>query len=128
MCSYLYRRGPVYCTRLVVPARLRKIIGQSDLGRSLRTKDLAEAKRLLPSWLEEAQSIIAAAETELASQETPTVGFASYPMTQEQADWEAENERFWREIEWDDEAKAEAEEAVEARLECPEADLSVDEA
>lgn len=51
MCSYLNRRGAVYCTRLVVPPRLRPIIGKTDLGRSLRTKDLAEAKRLLPAWL-----------------------------------------------------------------------------
>lgn len=66
MCSYIYRRGAVYCTRMIVPSRLRPIIGKSDLGRSLRTKDQAEAKRLLPSWLEEAQSILAAAEAELA--------------------------------------------------------------
>ena len=51
MCSYLYRRGAVYCTRLAVPVRLRQIIGRSDLGRSLGTKELADAKRLLPSWL-----------------------------------------------------------------------------
>jgi len=62
MCSYLNRRnGGVYYTRMVVPPRLRGIIGKSDLGRSLKTKDQAEAKRLLPAWLEEAQSIIAAA-------------------------------------------------------------------
>jgi integrase len=68
MCSYLYRRGAVYCTRLAVPLRLRPIIGKSDLGRSLRTKDLAEAKRRLPSWLEWAQSTLAAAGKELARQ------------------------------------------------------------
>jgi len=71
MCSYLYRRGAVYCTRLAVPPRLRPIIGKSDLGRSLRTKDLAEAKRLLPAWLEWAQSIITAAERELARGAAP---------------------------------------------------------
>lgn len=71
MCSYLYRRGAVYCTRLAVPLRLRPIIGKSDLGRSLRTKDLAEAKRLLPAWLEWAQSIITAAERELARGAAP---------------------------------------------------------
>ena len=67
MCSFMYRRGAVYCTRMIVPPRLRPIIGKSDLGRSLRTTDLAEAKRLLPSWLEEAQSLLAAAEAELAT-------------------------------------------------------------
>jgi len=71
MCSYLYRRGAVYCTRLVVPPRLRQIIGKSDLGRSLRTKDLGHAKRLLPSWLEEAQSIIAAAERQITENISP---------------------------------------------------------
>lgn len=71
MCSYLYRRGAVYCTRLAVPARLRPIIRKTDLGRSLRTKDLTEAKRLLPAWLEWAQSIIVAAERELAGGAAP---------------------------------------------------------
>jgi hypothetical protein len=54
MPSYLFRRGAVYCTRLIVPLRLRPIIGKSDLGQSLRTKELAEAKRLLRHWLAEA--------------------------------------------------------------------------
>ena len=66
MPSYLQRRGATYYTRLIVPPRLRPIIGRTDLGRSLKTKDLAEAKRLLPHWLAEAQAVIAAAEAELA--------------------------------------------------------------
>ena len=77
MCSYLYRRGAVYCTRMVVPPRLRPIIGKSDLGRSLRTKDLAEAKRLLPVWLEWSQSKLAAAERQLAGQKAPAVPVAA---------------------------------------------------
>ena len=69
MCSYLKpRNGGVYYTRMVVPPRLRPIIGKSDLGRSLRTKVLADAKRLLPAWLAEAQSIIADAEAQIAGQ------------------------------------------------------------
>lgn len=128
MCSYLYRRGAVYCTRLVVPPRLRPIIGKSDLGRSLRTRDLADAKRLLPGWLEEAQAIIAAAERELAGQAGPAPNGITYPMTQDEADWEEENDRFWREIGWEDEAKAQAETALEARLQRPEAELTTDEA
>lgn len=68
MPSYLFRRGAVYCTPLVVPPRLRGIIGKSDLGCSLRTKDDKEAKRLLPFWLAEARAIIAAAEAELLRQ------------------------------------------------------------
>ena len=125
MCSYIYRRGAMYCTRLAVPPRLRPIIGKSDLGRSLRTRDLAEAKRLLPAWLEEAQAILAAAESRLAKQQGSDVGL---PMTQAEADWQAENDRFWRQTDIEDEAKLEAAEAFEARLGRPDADLSDDEA
>ena len=128
MCSYLYRRGAVYCTRLVVPPRLRPIIGKSDLGRSLRTTDLGDAKRLLPEWLAEAQSIIAAAEAELARAVLPAANGATYPFTQEQADWEQEQERLRREFDWEEEAKDEAAEAFAARLERPEAELTADEA
>ena len=71
MCSYLYRRGGVYCTRMVVPPRLRPIIGKSDLGRSLRTKDSSRRQAPAARWLAEAQSIIAAAETELARGTAP---------------------------------------------------------
>jgi len=78
MCSYLKpRNGGVYYTRMVVPPRLRAIIGKSDLGRSLGTKDRAEAKRLLPAWLAGAQSIIAAAEAELSVGQTPTAAVAA---------------------------------------------------
>ena len=45
MCSYMYRRGAVYCTRMIVPLRLRPIIGKSDLGRSL-TAALLRSNRL----------------------------------------------------------------------------------
>ena len=128
MCSYLYRRGAVYCTRLVVPPRLRPIIGKSDLGRSLRTKDRDEAKRLLPAWLEEAQSILAAAEGELARREAPASNGPTYPMTQADADWEEENARFWRHFDLREEAQAEAAEALEKRLLRPEAELTTDEA
>jgi hypothetical protein len=72
MCSYLKpRNGGMYYTRMVVPPRLRPIIKKTDLGRSLGTKDRAEAKRLLPAWLEEAQAIISAAEAELARSAAP---------------------------------------------------------
>jgi integrase len=128
MCSYLKpRNGGVYYTRMVVPPRLREIIGKSDLGRSLKTKDRAEAKRLLPSWLEEAQSTLAAAELALARRQS-AAAVVSGPLTQEEADWEAEQDRFNRELDWEDEAKAEAEEALEARLQRPEAELTKDEA
>lgn len=128
MCSYIYRRGAVYCTRMIVPSRLRPIIGKSDLGRSLRTTDLAEAKRLLPSWLEEAQSILAAAKAELARGDGPAVTVSSYHMTREQADWEEENSQFWAEVDAEEEAKDEAAEAFEERIQRPEGELTGDEA
>lgn len=127
MCSYLYRRGAVYCTRLVVPPRLRPVIGKSDLGRSLKTKDRDEAKRLLPAWLEEAHSIIAAAEAELARRQQAAL-VVSDPQTQEEADWLEEQDRFNRELEWEYEAQVEADEATEAKLLHPKAELTPDEA
>jgi integrase len=127
MCSYLYRRGAVYCTRLVVPPRLRPIIGKSDLGRSLKTKDRDEAKRLLPAWLEDAQSIIAAAEVQLARRQQAAL-IVSGPQTQEEADWLKEQDRFNRELEWEYEAQVEADEATEAKLLHPTAELTPDEA
>ena len=82
MCSYLRpRNGGVYYTRMVVPLRLRPIIRKTDLGRSLGTKDRAEAKRMLPAWLEEAQSTIAAAEIELARNQGGSA-VVELPMTQ----------------------------------------------
>ena len=125
MCSYLYRRGAVYCTWLAVPVRLRQIIGRSDLGRSLGTKELADAKRLLPSWLEEAQSIIAAAERQLLPTPAP---IASYPFTREQADWEAEQDHLRLEFDWEQDAKDDAAEAFELRIKRPHAELTTDEA
>jgi hypothetical protein len=77
--SYLHRRvGGVYYTRMVVPPRLKPIIGKTDLGRSLRTKDRADALRLLPEWLAEAQATIAAAELELARSLSPAPRVAPY--------------------------------------------------
>ena len=127
MCSYMYRRGAVYCTRLAVPPRLRPIIGKSDLGRSLKTKDQADAKRLLPLWLAEAQASLAAAEAELAVQIVPAANVASYPMTRDQADWEEENARFWQQYGWEEEAKDEAAEAFGERIQRPDAELTTDE-
>jgi integrase len=126
MCSYLKsRNGGVYYTRMVVPPRLRPIIGKSDLGRSLKTKVRDEAKRLLPAWLAEAQSIIAAAEAELARQATPAAK-ATGALTP--SEWEMENDRFWRKVYQEEEVQAEADEAFETRLQRPEGELSPDEA
>jgi len=66
MQSHLHRRGAVYYTRLIVPPRLRAIIGKSDLGRSLKTKDLGVAKDRLAAWLIEARALLTEAEAQLA--------------------------------------------------------------
>ena len=128
MCSYMYRRGAVYYTRLAVPLRLRPIVRRSDLGRSLDTKDQAEAKRLLPLWLAEAQAILAAAEAELALRIVPAANVASHPMIQRQADWERENAEFWRQLDVAEEAKDEEAEAFGERIQRPDAELTTDEA
>lgn len=119
MCSYLKpRNGGVYYTRMVVPVRLRPIIKKTDLGRSLETKDRAEAKRRLPAWLGWAQSIIAAAENELARMAGPLS--EAEPPTQ----WEQDNDQFWRQVDIEEEAKDEAVDAFEARLDRPDVDLT----
>lgn len=70
MPSHTFRReGGVYYTRMVVPPRLRPIIGKTDIGRSLRTADWKEMMRLQPVWLSEALAIIDAAERELSRQQ-----------------------------------------------------------
>jgi len=43
--SWVHRRGSVYRFRRAVPARLRPIIGQREVVRSLKTKDAEQAKR-----------------------------------------------------------------------------------
>lgn len=66
MPSHTFRRdGCVYHTRMVVPHRLRPILGTTDLGRSLRTSDYHEMKRLQADWYVEALAKIDAAEEEL---------------------------------------------------------------
>jgi integrase len=129
MCSYLRpRNGGVYYTRMVVPPRLRPIIKKTDLGRSLGTKDRAEAKRLLPAWLEEAQSIIAAAEAELAAQQAPPATNRAAPKSDALAVWEGENDRVWLEMAIAEDEQAEADQSFDQHLQRPEADLTEKEA
>lgn len=98
MPSHTFRRdGGVYYTRMVVPPRLRSIIGKTDIGRSLRTSDHKEMMRLQPVWLSEALSIIDAAERELSRQQasgvsnlTPYDPFAA--MTEEELGRQLEHE------------------------------------
>lgn len=128
MPSHLFRRNAVYCTRLIVPPRLRPIIGKSDLGQSLRTKDLAEAKRLLPYWLAEARATLAAAEAEL--RETSAVA-APAPRGSPRADPFAgmTQEQFeaWERHQAEELQQASAEDDLEERLALPESRLSPEE-
>jgi integrase len=127
MPSHMHRRGAVYYTRMMVPPRLRAIIGKSDIGRSLGTSDYREAVRLQPVWLAEALAMIDAAEAELARRQQAAL-VVNGPQTQEEADWLEEQDRFNRELEWEYEAQVEADDAVEAKLLHPTADLTPDEA
>ncbi|MFB0875794.1 MULTISPECIES: DUF6538 domain-containing protein [unclassified Sphingobium] len=80
-----------------MPPRLRQIIGKSDLGRSLKTKDAKEATPLYPAWLAAAQVTIERAEQELARRQAGHAG-AFYPfggMTQAEA--EAVQREQWAE-------------------------------
>ena len=45
--SRLYRRGATYYFRVVVPHDLRKSLRKTEITKSLRTTDYAEAKRLV---------------------------------------------------------------------------------
>lgn len=126
MPSHMHRRdGGVYYTRMVVPPRLRPIIGKSDLGKSLRTKDRAEALDLYPYWFADARAVIAAAKAELAAGSAPVARAVPYDpyagMTLEQVEG---LEQFQREQLWEVIAEDDAEE----RLAQPEAKLSPDDA
>lgn len=49
MCTYLHQRGSVYYFRRAIPVELRPALdGKAEFMRSLRTKDRATAKRLIP--------------------------------------------------------------------------------
>ncbi len=54
MASHLARRGGVWWTRLVVPERLRHVVGRREFVQSCRTADLQVAKTvaavLLAEW------------------------------------------------------------------------------
>lgn len=111
MPSRTFRRdGGVYYTRMVVPPRLRPIIGKTDIGRSLRTSDYKEMMRLQPIWLSEALAIIDAAERELSRQQASQIANAApydaFPGMTE-ADFERQ-EQHWageaREIAAEDDA------------------------
>lgn len=80
MPSHTFRRdGGIYYTRMVVPPRLRPILGTTDLGRSLRTSDYHEMKRLQAEWYIEALAKIDAAEAELVRRKAhPTADTPPY--------------------------------------------------
>lgn len=67
MCTYLAKRGATYYFRRVIPAELREILGRSEWMTSLRTKDRAQAKRLIPIHAQSTDRQIVEAERRLAA-------------------------------------------------------------
>lgn len=53
MTSHIKRRGSTYYAQIAVPLDVQSIIGRKTMDQSLRTKDAAEAKRLLLDVLKE---------------------------------------------------------------------------
>src|SRR3954451_22220570 len=73
MCTYLDQVGSTYYFRRVVPAELRAYL-LTDTGKpraefkiSLRTKDRAEAKRLLPDYVQQTDRLFDGARARMAS-------------------------------------------------------------
>lgn len=134
MCTYLDKTGSTYYFRRPVPHDLighfRTKTGQArtEWKFSLRTKDREDAKRLLRPHTMDTDRLIdeARAATAVAGKAAERV-LATYPFTQEQADWEAEQDRLRSEFDWEMDARDEAADALEARLDLPEAELSTDE-
>ena len=46
----LQRRGQYYTSRIIVPAHLKRLLGRTEITRSLRTQDRREALRRLQMW------------------------------------------------------------------------------
>lgn len=61
--SYLKKRGAIFYAQIPVPRDIQHIITGKTKERSLKTKDLKEAKRLLPAFVSEWQQKFADAKT-----------------------------------------------------------------
>ncbi|WP_414714379.1 DUF6538 domain-containing protein [Sphingobium sp.] len=125
----MFRRGAVYCTRYVVPPRLRPLIGKSDLGCSLNTRDLKEANRIFPAWLADAQTQIDAAEESLANESKagrrlPAVGVNAEALQKAQEDYEREHAAQDAEQRWECDRRLDEAEAVADQLKQPDDQLS----
>jgi len=71
MPTYLAKRGSTYYFRRVVPDELRSVVGKTEFVWSLRTKDLATAKRLLHQDAVKTDAEIKRAEEVLAQLPSP---------------------------------------------------------
>lgn len=119
MCTYLHQRfgSPVYYFRRPVPAPFRPFIGKREWMISLRTKDRAEAKRLIPDLtkatdaeLDRAREALAAATQPAAPDHAPAgspapaIGMsegeleAAEVAAQEAAEQHARQEARWNEV------------------------------
>lgn len=78
--SYLYRRGAVYWLRRRAPQDLPEITTGGEWKESLRTKDLAEAKKRLHARLVEIDREIDAVRAKAHRQPSP-------PLTRKEAEW-----------------------------------------
>ena len=105
MCTYLFKRGPVYCFRRSIPEHLWGIIGRQEFSKSLRTKDREAAKLILPHYVLTSNSELEAAQTafdQMASAPVPSVaapGVVAAWRRREQAEWEHQQatEEFFEE-------------------------------
>lgn len=94
MCTYLFKRGSVYCFRRSIPEHLRGIIGRQEFSKSLRTKDREAAKRLIPHHVLTSNKELEAAQAtfdQIAHAPVPSVagpGAMAAWRRREQAEWE----------------------------------------
>jgi hypothetical protein len=141
VCTYLSPpRNGVYYFRRGIPEHLRPLVGKTEFLRSMRTKDRAEAKRLLPQYTMASEKELTAAQTAFDSiAQAPadtahTTAMKAQWQRREQAQWE-HKQAGAAHFENEDDARAERQAAraehkrrLEQRLKLTTADLSPEEA
>ncbi len=124
MCTYLKLRGSVYCFRRSIPEHLRAIIGRQEFSKSLRTKDRAEAKQLIPHHVIASDRELAAAQAaidQIAHAPSPSAsapGVLAAWQRREEAEWEHQQatEKFFEEKDEAQAARLEARASYARRL------------
>lgn len=123
MCTYLFKRGSVYCFRRSIPEHLRAIIGRQEFSRSLRTKDRGEAKQLIPQHVIASDKELAAAQAVMDKMSGPVPSVADYHTVaawrrREEAEWEHQQatEKFYEEKDAAQAARQEARASHARRL------------